>query len=229
MKSRIDASGETMTRRITTGLAKIGLALRSQAWQGASQQGLTPTQGQILALLRGRKEPLRLSALAEQLGVTPATASDAVSALVDKGLVAKTRAPEDARALALGLTPGGRRLAARAAEWPDFLIEASESLTPEEQVSFLRSLIKMIRTLQTRGQIPIARMCVTCSHFQPHAHREAEAPHHCNFVDAPLGDPDLRIDCGDHAPASPTQAEATWNAFIHPSRLVRKEREGEPP
>lgn len=38
-------------QHILIGLEKIGLALKSQSWQDAGQQGLTPTQGQILALL----------------------------------------------------------------------------------------------------------------------------------------------------------------------------------
>ena len=43
---------EPLDRRVTTGLAKIGIALKQQAWAEAGGRGLTPTQGQALALLR---------------------------------------------------------------------------------------------------------------------------------------------------------------------------------
>ena len=39
-------------RQVATGLAKLALVLRQRAWQEGGAAGLTPTQGQILALLR---------------------------------------------------------------------------------------------------------------------------------------------------------------------------------
>lgn len=93
-------SEEPIGNRVVTRLSKIGLALKAQAWKGASQQGLTPTQGQVLALLAQRGEQ-RLGEVAQSLGITPATASDAVKALAAKGLVVKARGPGDARAVSL--------------------------------------------------------------------------------------------------------------------------------
>ena len=80
---------QPLDKRVTIGLAKIGIALKQQAWAEAGGRGLTPTQGQVLALLRANRDGLRLRALAEQLGVTAATASDSVTALHRKGLVDK--------------------------------------------------------------------------------------------------------------------------------------------
>jgi len=62
---------------------KTGLALKSQSWQNAEQQGLTPTQGQILALLIDKGDAgMRLSEVAKHLAVTAAAASDAVTSLI---------------------------------------------------------------------------------------------------------------------------------------------------
>ena len=71
----------------------------------------------------------------------------------------------------------------------------------------------MIRTLQTRGRIPVARMCVSCRFFQPFRHDHPTTPHHCAFVDAPFGDGELRLGCPDHAAAPAEQAERTWRVF----------------
>ena len=207
-------AADPLPHRLVTGLVKIGLAARHQAWVGAGAQGLSPTQGQILALLRLRPDVgLRLSALAEALAVTPATASVAVRALTGKGLVDKTPVPGDARAVALTLTPDGQREAARAAGWSDFLLAAVEALTPSEQETFFRGVVKMIRTLQERGEIPVSRMCVTCRFFRPNVHAHPEPPHHCAFVDAPFSDRHLRLECLDHQTASPAQARHAWDAF----------------
>ncbi len=214
-------SGDPLAARIVAGLSKVGLALRSRAQREAGSRGLSPTQGQILALLRARAEApgLRLGAIAEALAITPATASDAVAALARKGLVRKRAGQEDARAVEIGLTAKGRREAERAAAWPDVLLGAVEELGPEEQAAFLRALVKMVRALQERGEIPVQRMCVTCRFFCPNAHPgDPERPHHCDFVDAPFGDRDLRLDCPDQEPAAPAAARRAWAQFAGAER-----------
>lgn len=204
---------EALPERVATGLAKIGLALRSEAWQQATGRGLTPTQGQILDLLRRRAAGLRLTEVAALLGVTTATASDAVRALAEKGLVSKRRRAEDARALAVTLTARGRREATRASGWPDFLSAAVDALPAPEQSTLLVALVKIIRSLQEHGRIPVSRMCLTCRFFRPHAHRDAARPHHCLFVDSPFGDRSFRLECVDHQPAPAGEVQEAWRVL----------------
>jgi DNA-binding MarR family transcriptional regulator len=185
---------------VAVGLAKIGLALRHHAWEERSRTGLTPTQAQILALLRARGAS-SVSALAGSLAVSQPTVSDAVSALEAKGLV--TREPaRDRRARLVAPTSRGQEAAAAASEWPDALLEAVHALDDADQAAFLRGLSRMILELQRRGRIPVQRMCVSCRFFRPHVHDDPAQPHHCAFVDAPFGDRELRLDCADHEPAT---------------------------
>ena len=209
---------EPLDKRVTIGLAKIGMALKQQAWAEAGGRGLTPTQGQVLALLRANPRGMRLGALAEQLGVTAATTSDSVTALHRKGLVTKEPTAGDGRGIVVLLTPTGSREAAAAAAWPDFLLEAVGELSAAEQAGFLRVLIAMIRTLQEKRRIPVARMCVSCRFFRPLVHNDPVRPHHCAFVDAPFGDGELRLDCSDHSAASADQAAQNWQVFRTPNR-----------
>ena len=105
---------KTIVEHITAGLAKVAAALRSQAWEGGTARKLTPTQGQILVLLEERTgQPIRLNDVANALGLTAATASDAVVVLEQKRFVRKERSTEDSRALILTLTAAGRREARR--------------------------------------------------------------------------------------------------------------------
>ena len=209
---------EPLDKRVTIGLAKIGMALKQQAWAEAGGRGLTPTQGQVLALLRANPRGMRLGALAEQLGVTAATTSDSVTALHRKGLVTKEPTAGDGRGIVVLLTPTGSREAAGAAAWPDFLLEAVGELSTAEQATFLRALVAMIRTLQEKRRIPVARMCVSCRFFRPLVHNDPVRPHHCAFVDAPFGDGELRLDCSDHSAASADQAAQNWQVFRTPNR-----------
>lgn len=211
-----DAAGETVAERVGTGLARIGIALKTRAWRQAGPERLTPTQGQALVLLRGRPDGMRLDALARALGVSAPTASDAVGTLVGKGLVARGRVADDHRAVALRLTDAGELLAARVADWPDFLLRAIDSLDPREQAAFLRGLVKIVRTLQEQGDVPVQRLCVSCRYFRPHAHPDPDRPHHCAFVDAPFGERHLRLDCADQQPVSGPAALDVWARWSAP-------------
>lgn len=182
-----------------TGLAKLGLVLRHHAWQRRGRSGLTPTQAGILALLAARG-PARVGALARDLGVTQPTASDAVTALERKRLVERRRDATDGRATRIAATAAGTARAAETTEWPDALLGAVDALSPDDHGGLLRGLSALIRELQERGEIPVQRMCVTCRYYRPNVHRDPARPHHCAFVDAAFGDPELRLDCADHDP-----------------------------
>jgi DNA-binding MarR family transcriptional regulator len=202
----------TAERRIVTGLSKVGLALRAMMWAKGRSSGLTPTQGQILSLLQTRGA-LRLSAIASDLGIRQPTATEAVNTLVRKGLVGKTADPDDGRAIALRLTKKGRSEAKRTAGWPDALMRAVGELDEGDQAAFLRALTKMIRALQINRDIAPARICVSCRFFRPHVHADQKAAHHCDFVNAPFGDRDLRLDCAEHEAAPDDQANDAWLRF----------------
>ena len=142
-----------------------------------SARKLTPTQGHILVLLEERTgRPIRLNDVANALGVTAATASDAVVALEQKRFVRKERSTEDSRALILTLTAAGRREARRSGGWNDVIRAGVQSLSLEEQTIFLRGLIKVIRSLQDQGAISTVRMCASCTYFRPYAHMTARNP-----------------------------------------------------
>lgn len=217
-RESIECADQTLGRRLTAGLSKISLALRTRAWREADRRGISPTQAQILSVLLNRGGPsgMTLSQLAESLAITPPTASDAVSALVRKRLIRRSRQSADARFVNLRLTPAGRREAELTASWPDFLLGAIDTLSPGEQAVFLRGLIKMVRQLQLSGAIPVSRLCVTCRFFRPGVYPDRERPNHCDFVNAPFGDRQLRLDCPDHETASLEESARLWEAFNHP-------------
>lgn len=200
--------------RVSDGLNRLALALQQHAWHDANTLGLSATQVRILAFLsRHAAPPTKLSTVAEDLNLTSATVSDAVRSLTTKGLLRKDRDPLNPRALALTLTDLGWQTAERSVNPPAFLAAAAETLTPDEQTVFLRGLTKMIRTLQERGDIPVARLCVTCTHFRPNIHQDDARPHHCTFVDAPFGDRSLRLDCAEHQQAPQEQRDANWQRW----------------
>ncbi len=216
MGKQLPMQGEkTVVDHITTGLTKIAAALRSQAWEGGSTRKLTPTQGQILVLLAERAtQPMRLNDVARELCLTAATASDAVMTLEEKKLVRKERSPDDQRALVITLTAAGRREAQQTAGWTEVVRAGVRSLTPDEQTVFLRGLTKVMYSLQEQGVISVARMCVGCTYFQPYVHVDAARPHHCGFVNKPMGDGQLRLECPDFIPGSQPDQSRRSQEFL---------------
>lgn len=206
-----DPGAEGLPSRIATGLHKIGLAMKQQAWVQANEEGLSATQGQILAALVGHG-PLTGSELSDRLGLTLPTISESARVLVDKGLVEKRPDPRHPRASLIAPTKKGSAAGARARSWPEFMATAVETLAPEEQRAFYSGVVKMIRGLQEEGLIPISGMCVTCTHFRPHQRRGA-TPHHCALIDAPLRAEELRLECPDHELAPEAVRRTLWEQF----------------
>lgn len=216
MAKHLPMLGEkTVVDHITAGLGKIAAALRSQAWEGGTARKLTPTQGQILVVLAERAtKAVRLNDVASELCLTAATVSDAVISLVEKKLVKKERSMEDQRALVLTLTAAGRREAQQTTGWTEVVQAGVTSLTLDEQAVFLRGLIKVMHSLQEQGVISVMRMCAGCTYFQPYVHEDAARPHHCGFVNKPLGEGQLRLDCPDFILGSETEQPQRWQDFV---------------
>lgn len=209
----LDESAEPLPSRIATGLHKIGLAMKQQTWQRANEEGLSPTQGQILAAL-ATHGALTGTELGQRLGVTLPTVSDSVRVLVEKGLVTRSPDPRHPRASLLALTRRGADLAARARSWPEFMAAAVADLPREEQRAFYSGVMKTIRSLQEQGLVAPSGLCVSCVFFRPHV-REGATPHHCALVDAPLADERLRLDCPEHELADEARRREIWDRFTH--------------
>jgi DNA-binding MarR family transcriptional regulator len=73
--------------------------------------GLTPAQERALRTITRSEEPLRMTELADQLGIVPRSVTTVVDALEQAGLVRREIDPHNRRAIRLHLT--GRGLAVR--------------------------------------------------------------------------------------------------------------------
>lgn len=201
--------------RLVSGLSKIGLAMKSRPWRRQGRQGVGPLQVQVLSFLRTQPNRCAMvSVIAKELSVKLPTASEVIRTLELKQLVRRRRSDTDNRVVTVHLTAKGMKASQVGTGWPEALAAATQQLSVQEQANLLAILVKMIRALQLQGEIPVARMCVSCQHFGPNAHPGSAAPHHCQFVDAPLADHSLRIDCSDYSEAAPPVAKQTWEKFV---------------
>lgn len=203
-----------LTEHVAIALRQIAQAAKSASWSQWAERGLSPTQFGVVELLAQQAEGLRVSELATRLGIKAPTVSDSVSTLEAKGLVAKQRDAKDARAVAVVLTAEGRRLTRALGKRDDPVQAALEAVPAKDLETTYRTALHAIRALQEAGQIPVARMCVRCEHFDPWRHPDAEWPHHCKLVDAPFGDRHLRLDCAEFSAAPPDAQRVIWARYV---------------
>jgi DNA-binding MarR family transcriptional regulator len=95
------------TRQILEGISAVTRKLARAS--GGPDEGPPMTSTQRLALFETAVGgPLRLSELAERMGITAPTASRAVDGLVELGLLERLPDPADRRAVSIDVTAPGR-------------------------------------------------------------------------------------------------------------------------
>lgn len=108
--------------------------------------GLTHPQYLVMLAL-WEESPLRVSEIADRLSLEPATLSPLLKRLEAGGHVRRERDPRDERAVAVSLTPSGRRLRAKAERIPPAVLDrlGMEIAELEELRDRLTSLIDATR------------------------------------------------------------------------------------
>ncbi|MGW0229499.1 MarR family winged helix-turn-helix transcriptional regulator [Actinopolymorpha singaporensis] len=108
--------------------------------------GVEVTQGQmrVLRILGHAGKPLRISELANQLGIVPRSATSVVDDLEEAGLVARKPDPDDRRATLVGLTSAGGQVLARIRRSRrDAMVAMVERLDADERADLLRLLARL--------------------------------------------------------------------------------------
>jgi DNA-binding MarR family transcriptional regulator len=211
-----------LEQALASALRRLAELAHMSSWDQWNAQSLTSTQRKVLEIIAGNRGEILVSTIAGDLDLTPATADDAISALETRNLVVRRSSHVDGQALAVKLSSEGRRCVTALSKLPDPLRAAFDCLEKDEQERFYRASMKMIRTLQEDGLMPVSRMCVRCQYFDPYRYPDSATPHHCHLVCAPFGDRHLRLDCPEHALASPDVQEALWVRFTSQPDPKRK-------
>jgi DNA-binding MarR family transcriptional regulator len=131
------------TRQILEGLSAVTRSLARAS--GGADDGPPMTSTQRLALFEASiGGPLRLSELAERMGITAPTASRAVDGLVDLGLLERLPDPADRRAVRIDLTgPGRNDVEGRKARAAAALEPAVAALSAEDRAQLAALLARL--------------------------------------------------------------------------------------
>ena len=199
MPSVFDVSEQhdDLDAKLVAGFERLGQALRSLQRAEAQRQGLSPLQLQLLIQLRhhGRAEG-RVTALAERFDVRSPTISDAVNALVGKGLAERRPSSRDRRAGEVVPTDAGAALADRADGWAEDLRRALGAVPPAERRASYRVVTTLLAALFDQGVLSVARLCRTCRFLE--IEPATGAPFRCGLLQLDLQEEALRLDCPEH-------------------------------
>jgi DNA-binding MarR family transcriptional regulator len=113
-------------------LVQTSFAVMAVLTKAAADADLSLTQLRVLAILRDRR--LRMTTLAEHLGLEKSTMSGLVDRAEKRGLLARAPSAEDGRAVDVFITETGARLADRGAgEVARALAPLTGALSPADQ------------------------------------------------------------------------------------------------
>jgi DNA-binding MarR family transcriptional regulator len=89
-------------------LQRLTRRLRRAQADRLAPLGLTPAQERALRIVTRSEEPLRMTELADRLGIVPRSVTTVIDALEQAGLVRRETDPRNRRAIRLHLTDRGR-------------------------------------------------------------------------------------------------------------------------
>ncbi|WP_121433269.1 MarR family winged helix-turn-helix transcriptional regulator [Actinomadura pelletieri] len=191
-------SNQDVGDKTVDALERLTVAYRAFGQQVAGAERLSPLQAQLLALLAAGPPPeARVDALHRELQVSQPTVSDAITALISKGLVTRHPDSTDRRRHRLSLTPAGRETADGIAARRGELVSVVDALPVEVRETVLNSLLILIERFHRAGIIAVARTCLTCRFHELHG-----GDHHCALLNMHLDAGDLRVNCPEHQPTS---------------------------
>jgi DNA-binding MarR family transcriptional regulator len=114
--------------------------LTRQLNTSATDEGLTPTQASVLALVAGHG-PVGLPELVRLEHINPTMLSRVVGKLDDRGLVTRTPDPDDLRSISLQVTDEGRQVHERIkVQRAEAVSRAAGKLPPAEHAALIAAL-----------------------------------------------------------------------------------------
>lgn len=188
-----------MDKKIITAIERLSCAAAMLLRDFAQKKGLGPIQVQFLIYLDGHSEQFcKVSQLAKEFGLTPATVSDAVRSLKEKRLISGKVSRRDRRVSILKPTLSGKACAKEACAWPEGILRRLKKFPPHIKQNAMIFFMELIATLQKAGIIDVARMCIVCSNFQRNIRPGAKRPHYCTLTNRAIAEAELNIDCERH-------------------------------
>lgn len=192
------AVNKLVDTRFAEGLVRLGQILAASMSAAAVSRGLSQLQLEILSCMLTRESGEPVGFLAKRFMISSATISDSLRVLQAKGLITKTRHPDDARSVLVMITVAGREAATEAVTVIERVSRIVADWDESRRAEMHPAICELINRLQKATASPVDRMCLTCLHFAINCDLEGNsAPYFCRAFNIPLREIELRIECGE--------------------------------
>lgn len=182
---------ENLSNKIVVGLERVSEAFKALLWDQAKVLGISPIQIQILIFIAYHKQELcNVSHLAKEFNVTKPTVSDAIKVLEKKDLITKIPSSTDSRSYSISLSTHGKKIVKKTNSFANPIKNEVEKIEDSELEVLYNSLSKLIYKLNKVGVLNVQRTCYGCVFYE-----KKNEKHFCNFLDKPLANKEIRIDC----------------------------------
>lgn len=176
-------------------LDKTSQITRYIQWEINKKTGVSPLMAQIIEYLGNTSGNLKTPAkIADEIGVTRPTVTDALKSLIKKGYIREKVNSEDKRFKILYLTKKGESFLKNSI-YKVILKSSLKSLSRDKKENLFFSLINFVADLNKRGILPIARICLNCENFEKNKFKETKKPHYCKLLKQKMNDFDLNVNC----------------------------------
>jgi DNA-binding MarR family transcriptional regulator len=177
--------------KVVYGLERVSEVFKTLLWEKAKLHGMSPIQIQILLFVSNHPSTLcSVSHLAREFDVTKPTISDAVKALLEKGLVEKDHSSSDNRSFFLKLSAKGIDLVRELQDYASPLQQQLDHIDPIDLLATYNTLTKIVYQLNCSGILTVQRICFGCRFYE-----KLPNLHYCNLLQKPLMDHEIRLDC----------------------------------
>lgn len=138
--------------QIIDNLRRVFQALNEYSKNAEKMIGLTGPQLWGLKLL-AQAAPLRVSELARQMYLHPATVVGILDRLEAKGLVTRTRSQQDRRAVEITLTARGKEIVTSAPEVAQIMLVEGFAALPDEQLASVAEGMQILAQILGASQM----------------------------------------------------------------------------
>ncbi|MBI2718527.1 MAG: MarR family transcriptional regulator [Rhizobiales bacterium] len=194
MREADDDKGQVSGEVIASRLQRLLRLMRANEHSA----GLNPAQWEALRFVaRANRFSNVPSVLTKYLGATKGTVSQTVKTLEKKGLIVKSRRPDERRSVALMLTPQGQAVL-ELDPWRRLVMSADE-LGNKARRRLGRNLAEMLEAEVARAGLPHFGICVSCRFFRERGREShARGPHLCMLFDEPISSEEAGQLCSSH-------------------------------
>ena len=182
---------EDLSNKIVVGLERISEAFKVLLREKAQELGLSPIQIQIIIFIAYHKQELcNVSQLAKEFNVTKPTISDSIKVLEKKDFITKIPSSIDSRSYSIKLSLKGEKTLKTTNSFANPIKDELKKINESDLETLYTPLYELIYNLNRVGILNVQRTCYACVFYEKKNNK-----HYCNFLEKPLANKDIRIDC----------------------------------